>query len=593
MVSRLGLPRWKGWHNLGRMNHSKRWHQNAAAGAALGLALLAGFGLRWYLLRDQVFADDEWHGFYYAIGKSPGWLLTNFSIPGATCIPLNFYVWLLGQTGGWSELSLRMPSLVGGVLCVVTGPLLAWRFIGAGRTVVLAFLLAICPLLIFYSRICRPYSAEVFLAFSALLLAAHWMEKGGLKLAWLFIGASVLAVYFHLFAIVTVSAPFITAGVVHLWRRVKRTPKITLVGPDFRLWFWSGMAIMVLCAVLVMPAMIHSWQSTFFTIALKGNFRSGEFPRMALLISGTGQPVLAGLFWLAVIAGAVEQCRRNPWLGWTLVLLFPLHALALLASRPDSAQSAIVLTRYCIPLVPVCLLFAACGMVGGLEAAGARFKLQPVLQGTVAAVGVAALGATGPLPQCYVPPNNFTNHGAYQHHYGIIDWRRSFYSDLTPDDFKLDTVIKVSEISPFYEQLSERPGERPVVEWPMIIGDHFNPLYYYQHFHHRPVIVGYVTDLRMTNGLAAGNIFGNTYVDQVLSLVPDPAQVHFHNMMPMEDLAGMRNRRVEYIILHKRYEAQLNLAALPLPDLMRLGKLYVKELGQPVYEDDHLAVFKL
>jgi hypothetical protein len=127
----------------------------------------------------------------------------------------------------------------------------------------------------------------------------------------------------------------------------------------------------------------------------------------------------------------------------------------------------------------------------------------------------------------------------------------------------------------------------------MMIGDHFDPLYYYQHFHHRPVIVGYVTDMRTTNGLAAGNIFGNTYVDQVLSLVPNPARLHFYNMIQMDDLAGMRKRRVEYIILHKRYEAQLYLAALPLPDLPRLGKLYLKELGQPVYEDAHVAVFRL
>ena len=52
-----------------------------------------------------------------------------------------------------------------------------------------------------------------------------------------------------------------------------------------------------------------------------------------------------------------------------LVSLYPLHALALMLSRPDSAQSAIVLTRYCIPLVPVSLLFAA----GGLKRSWGRW----------------------------------------------------------------------------------------------------------------------------------------------------------------------------------------------------------------------------
>ena len=42
-------------------------------GLALALALLIGGFLRLYLLPDQIFADDEWHGLYYVIGKAPGW----------------------------------------------------------------------------------------------------------------------------------------------------------------------------------------------------------------------------------------------------------------------------------------------------------------------------------------------------------------------------------------------------------------------------------------------------------------------------------------------------------------------------------------
>ncbi|HWC60593.1 MAG TPA: glycosyltransferase family 39 protein, partial [Verrucomicrobiae bacterium] len=124
--------------------------------AILAVALLLGIFLRSYLLSDQVLIDDEWHGFFYAIGKSPFFLLTHFSVPGATCIPLNFYTWLLGHTVGWSETLLRLPSLICGVLCVLLCPLLAQKIIGTQRAAWLALLLAISPLLIFYSRICRP-----------------------------------------------------------------------------------------------------------------------------------------------------------------------------------------------------------------------------------------------------------------------------------------------------------------------------------------------------------------------------------------------------------------------------------------------------
>src|ERR1035437_9575980 len=168
------------------MKVSLRWNRNIAFAATLMLALLVGLYLRLYLLTDQVLVDDEWHGLYYVIGKSPAWLLTHFSIPGATCIPLNFYTWILGASVGWSELMLRLPSLFCGLLCVVVVPLLARKLIGPRRAGLLAFLLAVSPLLVFYSRICRPYTAVALLAVAALFLAARWMQSGGLRPALLF-----------------------------------------------------------------------------------------------------------------------------------------------------------------------------------------------------------------------------------------------------------------------------------------------------------------------------------------------------------------------------------------------------------------------
>lgn len=572
---------------------SLRWNQSVAFALAVAFAVLSGFWLRWHLLADQVFADDEWHGLYYVIGKSPAWLLTHFSIPGATCIPLNFYTWLLGATVGWSELMLRLPSLVCGLLCVVAGPLLARKLVGPRRAGLLGLLLALSPLLIFYSRICRPYSAVALLGFAALLSAARWMQSGGFRPAALYAVTGVLAIYFHLFAVVTVAAPMLAALVFHAWTRQPGTRRRAAAGPFARQWMLVSLVIAAASAILVLPALIRSLHGTFFTIALAGKLSLQSLPKVAQLISGTGQPVLEILFWAALVVGAVEQCRRNPWFGWMLAGLYPLHALALILSRPDSAQSGIVLVRYCIPLVPVSLLFVACGIQAALEFIAARATLQRALQTATAFAFVSALAITGPLPQCYVAPDNFTSHGAYQHRYGTIDWQHSFVSDLTPADFTLNTVVRADEISPFYRWLSTQPGGRPVVEYPMMIGDHFNPFYYYQHFHRRPVLAGYTMDVSLSRGLAAGNIYGDTYIDQVLSLVSDPARLRFRNLVSMDDLPAMRRHGAEYVILHKRFEAQLPEVAMPLPDLDRLRQQYQQTLGEPFYEDEHIAVFRL
>ena len=62
---------------------------------------------------------------------------------------------------------------------------------------------------------------------------------------------------------------------------------------------------------------------------------------------------------LAAAHHAIEQLRRDLWFGCLVLSLYPLHVLALIISRPESAQSAIMLARYSIPLVPVTLLLAA------------------------------------------------------------------------------------------------------------------------------------------------------------------------------------------------------------------------------------------
>jgi hypothetical protein len=105
--------------------------------------------------------------------------------------------------------------------------------------------------------------------------------------------------------------------------------------------------------------------------------------------------------------------------------------------------------------------------------------------------------------------------------------------------------------------------------------------------------VGYASDVKLRRGLAAGNIYGNTYIDQVLSLIENPAQLKFRNFISMEDLGAMRSRNVEYIILHKRFEAELPLVTMALPDLERLRQEYQTKLGAPAYEDANLVVFSV
>src|SRR6185503_9937911 len=126
-----------------------------------------------------------------------------------------------------------------GVLCVLLCPLLAQKIIGTQRAAWLALLLAISPLLIFYSRICRPYSAVAFFGFAAVLFAARWMQTGTLRYGVGFAIAGVLAVYFHLYAVVIAGTPVFTAILLHLYLRFVRKTK-AVAGPPLGHWLAVG-----------------------------------------------------------------------------------------------------------------------------------------------------------------------------------------------------------------------------------------------------------------------------------------------------------------------------------------------------------------
>src|SRR6185312_8588745 len=175
---------------------------------------------------------------------------------------------------------------------------------------------------------------------------------------------------------------------------VRKTKAVA--GPPLGHWLAVGAGMAVAGVTLVLPALIRSMRSTFFDVAMKGSLEWQSVPHVLALFSGTEQPALVTLFWLLLVIGAVEQIRRNPWFGSTLLSLYPLHALALVLSSPDSIQSALVVTRYCIPMVPISLLLVACGLQWIFEFLASRMTLRPSLQAILAFGYVAALVFAGP-----------------------------------------------------------------------------------------------------------------------------------------------------------------------------------------------------
>lgn len=141
-------------------------------------AVLFGAILRTYQIGNQILIGDEWHAVNSAL-YSGGYLdiLSTFG-GGGHSIPEALYYKFLIDTVGLSEISIHIPFLFAGILIIIVIPLLVSEIIGKYTANLLAWLLALSPFLIFYSRFARPYGIVVLLGFSAVVLFYKWWTTG-------------------------------------------------------------------------------------------------------------------------------------------------------------------------------------------------------------------------------------------------------------------------------------------------------------------------------------------------------------------------------------------------------------------------------
>jgi len=169
---------------------------------ALTVVSLAAFALRTYRLDGQSLWYDE--GVTASVAARGLVELTHWTA-GDIQPPLYYYLmagW--GQLAGWSEWSLRFPSVFFGVLTVPLLATVAQRLTGERAAARLAALFAAFhPLLLYYSQEARMYALLVALGILAayLLLLATAAEQRRPHWAWLgYAVAGAAAAYTHYFA---------------------------------------------------------------------------------------------------------------------------------------------------------------------------------------------------------------------------------------------------------------------------------------------------------------------------------------------------------------------------------------------------------
>jgi hypothetical protein len=577
----------------------------------LTTALLIAASSRFYMLSSQIFMDDEWHSLRtIADDDFNCWnVLTQFDARNNTSMPLNLYGLFLYSNFGWTEWAFRVPVVLAGLLSVVAFPVLLRRVLGDRVSLVTAFLLAISPFLVFYSRFYRAYGFVVLLGFAALLLAHRWLTTGRRRWAAGYIVAGVLAVYFHLLAAVAVFSPLAAALGIVLTRRSsgslsKRSSGMPSAQEQLVVSTGSILTTGFCLIVCLIPLCIPVFLANDSLPWVKGSLSPSSLVTTATLISGTSHLILNVVFLALWILGQAWLVKRSPVLSWIFLCTLYAYGMAVLIARPTGCNEARVLLRYAIVVVPIALTMVAFSLDCLLQLPRVR-RLGPLVAGGVFVAFVVCFFAAGPLPAIYTVPNDFTNHAAFQGSYSPLTWKTS---DAPPRREYPGPWLDQNQISAFYRQLRDMNDVATVIEYPYDICNFNDQLYYYQHFHKKRVLVGCYVDPAIndyTNDLSpelAQDGFDTTgvYLDGIFYYFADRSRVRFRNIVDLSDADALARSGADVVVLHKSATV-MTTAPQNRTGQCRVFYRYVdvlrsrfqSQFGPPLYEDDSILCFRI
>ena len=344
----------------------------------LALLILVAFALRVLLLDAQSLWYDE--GVTAMVAQLNWADLTRWTANDIQP-PLYYYVIALwGRLAGWSEWSLRFPSVFFGtlmvpLLAVVTQRLSRSRIAG----VFVALLAALHPLLLYYSQEARMYAMltalAILVAYALTVYADDPTRRWTLPVYVIGATAAVYTHYFAFFLLLALGIAYLTDQFV--WQRREA---------DKRIWSSIGrFAIANLVLLLLylpwLGAMLNRfsvdnsyWQGRLKVLeALRSlfiSFVSGE--SVAQDVAVWMLVLYAAITLLAIVALVRAGCRGRRLLTYALLwLLIPIAAVLLLTSYAPKFNP-----RYVLVALPGLLLIWGSGF--GMKIEEQRSKNNPL-----------------------------------------------------------------------------------------------------------------------------------------------------------------------------------------------------------------------
>jgi len=515
------------------------------------VAFVTGAALRAWQIDVQILIDDEWHAIHKLLRAAPFDILTHLGYADYS-IPLTLYYQWLYRTIGLSEWGMHVPSLVAGIALLLFGPRLLARWAPLPSRAVWTALLAISPLLVYHSKVARPYALTSLLTFLAIVAFHRWWQARRRRDAVMYVFATTLAGWLH-----PITLPFTLAPFLYYGLRALRP----LCGRDLRRLVSLGLATAIPLALALLPPLVIDW-GEFSQKAGRDHVTVESLYRTALMLAGTGSPLVATFFWAAVVLGVRPLVQRDRVLAGYLAIVISVPAVVIASSAAEWISHPLVLARYLLPALPFVLLFAAEGVVAVIE-----HLRHPNVEAALATALVGGALFTGPTVAEWRFPNQFWGHLRYQFDY---DPAHNPYVQLVPDD----------PIPAFYTDLARRaPGSIRLIEMPWRLESHFNAQSLYQSVHHQLIQIGLVT------GVCGTYDFGE-YPEERTGM-------HMRELVHLSAVLRGETGGADYLVVHIKPRNVATGPGSAWPDVTGCLPMIEARFGAPTYRDDQMRVYAL
>ncbi|MDQ2961879.1 MAG: hypothetical protein M3R31_01790 [Pseudomonadota bacterium] len=525
------------------------------------LAVFAGAWLRWYQLDIQVLLDDEWHAVHKLLHSDAIGIATTFGFADHS-IPLTLYYRFLALHGGLTEWVMHLPMLLSGVGLLVVAPLLLRRETTLPVRATWVALLAVSPLLVYHSKVARPYALTCLLTLIAIIAFRRWWLAEGATRSWgaSYVAATSLAGWLHPITLPFTLLPFAYYGIRALFTLRSATGAADAPAGLRRLILLGILTAIPLAAALL-PPLSNDWVR-FSAKAGAHSVTPESIYRTLLMLYGTAHPALLIVMAALTSLGIHRLWRQNRDLVAYLSTVMLGAAVAIAVARPQWIHHPGVNARYLLPALSFLLLFLAEGTVACVEP-----LRRPAVQASLIVVFTALLFWAGPMPDYLYRPNQFIGHLRFQYDY-----------DPAHNPYVLE--IPRDPIPDFYRQLAQRPPRTlTLIEAPWRLESNFNPHPWYQEIHRQYVKIG------LTTPVCGVREFGE-YPAIVRAL-------RFRKFVHLSEILAGKASGADYLVMHLAPWKTPPDAEVEWPDVTACLPEIEAKLGTPVYRDGQIVVFDL